>query len=314
MFKSLSASKLICVFCLIAAQSMVAINIIGAKILLLHLPILMILCARFSLACLFMLVLHIFSCRQQAKGHSLALLSALSTREWILLISQALCAGLLFNFLLLFGLPHTSANAAGIITSALPAMIVVLSIVFIKERLSLANLLCVSLAALGLLVMSWHKGQAGQANEWLGNILVFLALLPEAGYYVLAKYSQVKLPLFFAASLLTGFNLLFLIPATLLSVDFSHLHNTSLSSELLVLLGLSTGFFYVFWGIGCQQISGSVANLFTAIMPVFTLLLAWLVLHETITILQLLGMSLVIGSIAINSFPNNHYQPAEKAL
>ena len=47
--------------------------------------------------------------------------------------------------------------------------------------------------------------------------------------------------------------------------------------------------------------SGATAGLFTAVMPIGTLIIAWLFLGETILMLQMLGMLLVIFSIILNA-------------
>jgi drug/metabolite transporter (DMT)-like permease len=65
----------------------------------------------------------------------------------------------------------------------------------------------------------------------------------------------------------------------------------------LFILGLSSGLFYVFWLFGCQRVDGVMASLSTAVMPVSTVLLAWALLGEQLTIIQFSGMTLVILSI-----------------
>ncbi|WP_019216448.1 DMT family transporter [Legionella tunisiensis] len=68
---------------------------------------------------------------------------------------------------------------------------------------------------------------------------------------------------------------------------------------ILLGLGLSSGFFYVFWSFGSKRVDALLASLSTAIMPLATVILAWLLLGEQLTKMQCLGMSLVIFSIGI---------------
>lgn len=68
---------------------------------------------------------------------------------------------------------------------------------------------------------------------------------------------------------------------------------------ILIFLGLSSGLFYVFWYFGARRVDGTMASLSTAIMPVATVMLAWLILGEQLSYLQGLGMGLVILSIAV---------------
>ena len=55
----------------------------------------------------------------------------------------------------------------------------------------------------------------------------------------------------------------------------------------------------MFWSLGAQRVDGVMASLSTAIMPVATVILAWAILHEQLTGLQLLGMLLVILSVFV---------------
>ena len=68
---------------------------------------------------------------------------------------------------------------------------------------------------------------------------------------------------------------------------------------ILFVIGLSSGLFYVFWFLGAQRVDGVMASLSTAIMPVATVIIAWGILGEQLTSLQLAGMSLVILSVFI---------------
>jgi len=68
---------------------------------------------------------------------------------------------------------------------------------------------------------------------------------------------------------------------------------------ILIILGLSSGLFYVFWYYGYKHVDGVMASLSTAIMPVATVIIAWLLLGEQLTLWQSVGMGMVIFSIAI---------------
>jgi drug/metabolite transporter (DMT)-like permease len=68
---------------------------------------------------------------------------------------------------------------------------------------------------------------------------------------------------------------------------------------ILFVIGLSSGLFYVFWFIGTQHVDGIMASLSTAIMPIATVILTWIVLGEGLTSLESAGMGLVLFSIIL---------------
>ena len=282
---------------LILAQTMVGINIVTSKLLLSSIPILFLLAIRFALATVILLPLHWLTPARKitVKKH----FSSIQQKDWIFIFAQALSAGILFNCLMLLGLNYTDANVAGIITSALPAIIAIMSWLILGETISAKKSLCVGFATLGLIVIAYDKLRGiGATHSLLGDSIVLLSLLPEAAYYVLCKLHSNRLPVFLTSALLNGINALLLLPA-MFFFHWDTLSVDSISWLILFVLGLSSGLFYVFWFIGSQWVDGILASLSTAVMPVATVIIAWILLGEHLTELQSAGMGLVILSIAI---------------
>ena len=279
------------------AQTMVGINIVVSKFLLSSIPVLIILAIRFALATFILLPLHWATPARQLSVY--AHFSKLKSKDWMFLIGQALCAGVLFNCLMLVGLNSTDANVAGIITSALPAIIAVMSWLILSEKISAQKSFCVAFATAGLLVIGYGKLKGTSiAHSFFGYTIVLLALLPEAAYYILCKLYSNRLPLFLTTALLNGVNAILLLPAIFLMYWDPSLI-TALSWFILFIIGLSSGLFYVFWFLGAQRVDGVMASLSTAVMPVVTVILAWVILGEQLTRIEFVGMMLVISSIVL---------------
>jgi drug/metabolite transporter (DMT)-like permease len=279
------------------AQVMVGINIVTAKMLLSSLPVLVILTIRFILASLVLLPLHWATPARKVsiKAH----FSKLRSRDWRFIFAQALSAGILFNCLMLSGLSYTDANVAGIITSALPAIIAIMSWLILGEKISAQKALSVVFATLGLLIIAYDKlSGIGLAHSFLGDFIVLLSLLPEAAYYVLCKLYPNKLPIFLTSALLNGINAVLILPALFL-VPWVPSNISMTSWFILMIIGISSGLFYVFWFLGAQRVDGIMASLSTAIMPASTVILAWMVLNEQLSLLGFAGMALVILSILL---------------
>lgn len=223
--------------------------------------------------------------------------SELKNRDWLFILAQSLSAGVLFNGLMLGGLNSTDANVAGIITSALPAIIALLSWIFLREKISTEKALCILFATIGLMIIAYDKLKGvSQSHSFLGDGIVLLALLPEASYYVLCKLYVNRLPVFLTSALMNGINATLLLPV-LFFVQWSPEQLSSITWIVLLIIGLSSGLFYVFWFVAVRHVDGVMASLSTAIMPIATVVLAWLILNEDLTLLQLSGMSLVLFSI-----------------
>ena len=233
---------------LILAQVMVGLNIVISKLLLEAIPVFWLLEIRFCLAALTLLPLHwLTPARHQTLRQAF---SDFSKKDGLSLSAQALCAGVFFNCFMLTGLNYTDANIAGIITSGLPAIIAILSWIFLKEKFSLQVFGCIGFATLGLTIITLDKFSHLDASHSLfGDLIILISLLPEAAYYVLSKLHPIKLPIFLASSLINALNALFLLPVALATPWQPNLPSTTLF--ILLAIGLTSGFFIRsgLWGL-----------------------------------------------------------------
>jgi drug/metabolite transporter (DMT)-like permease len=291
MKKKYSTQGLLLVF---LAQIMVAINIVTSKSLIISIPLLTLLSIRFTLAAFLLLPMHWLSPANQYsfRYH----FSQLNKKDVLFIIAQSLTAGVLFNLLMLFGLHYTDANAAGVITSILPVVIALMSWLFLGERIPIKKFFCIGLVSVGLSIIAYSQFKNNETHSFLGDVIILLSLLPEALYYIFSKLYTVRLPVFLLSALLNGINALLLLCFIPLYTTTSLIWQRHMLI-LLLILGLSSGLFYVFWYFGCKNVEGMVASLSTALMPIVTVLLAWLFLGEGLTLMQLLGMGIVISSI-----------------
>jgi len=282
---------------LILAQIMVGVGIVFSKYILSSMPIIFVLTIRFMLAALILFPLHWLTPAKQLPLH--LYFCRLTKKDWFFILAQALCAGVLFNFFMLSGLLYTDANVAGIITSALPAIIALMSWLLLDEKISGRKMICVFFATLGLIVIASEKLRfITSEHSFFGDAIVFLSLLPEATYYILCKKHVTKLPIFLMSGLINGINAVLLLFILILSTTW----NFTISFFdwlVLIILALSSGFFYVFWYFGCQKVDGVMTSLSTAVMPVATVIIAWLLLGEKLSIWELVGMGMIMISIAL---------------
>lgn len=279
---------------LFLAQVCVGINIVLSKGLIEHINPLVLLAVRFSIASIFMLGLVI------AKGaYEHEQVRALTLRSWLVLLAEGIGAGVAFNFIMLHGLSYTDANSAGLITSLLPAVIIVMNLIFFKQRLTSRMLQSVGLSIVGLILINLGKNSVSSINPLLGNLLVFLALIPDSLYYVFSKLYPLKIPPLFKVFILNALNLPILYAVLILTpkINFSSISGNDWL--LMTIIGITSALFFVFWQAGIKRIDATYAALSTAFMPLATVVLAWLILGEHLDLTKMIGMSLVILSIII---------------
>jgi drug/metabolite transporter (DMT)-like permease len=58
---------------------------------------------------------------------------------------------------------------------------------------------------------------------------------------------------------------------------------------------------YIFWNRGVERVGANVAGLFVHLMPVFGVVLAWLVLDERLAAFHVAGIALIVVGIVVTS-------------
>ncbi|AJC48999.1 DMT family transporter [Allofrancisella guangzhouensis] len=287
--------------CILIAQFVTGVNIAGSKYLVEHIPLIFLLEMRFIIGAISLLIILVIS----SKTAQFLALKSMPRKAWWVLVGQGLCGGALFNLLMLSGIHYTSATMAGIITSTLPAMVILAMWLLLKTPISRKQWLCVIVAIVGLVMVNLQYSNnvtSSNSTNWLGNLLIIIAMLPEAGYYVLIKVMQVPVSALVGSIIINTINAIFVLPM-LLWVHFGFITVLSVFDWLMLLvLGITSGLFYLCWSKGSEHLQAPTTGMLTALMPIFTLILSVLFLHEKITTIQMVGMLVIISSIIIANY------------
>lgn len=290
--------KRIAYLLLILAQLMVAINVIGSKIVVAHTSLLTAIFLRFFFASAILVFLYFWQGDVRREHFKLP------KKHWVMLILQGLCAGLFFNIFILLGVNYTSASMAGMLISLLPAVIAISAMIFLKEQLSGFQKIGILLAMIGLVFINRdsliHASSASQLHQLLGIGFLMLALVPETAYYLLSKICQIELPILVFSGLLNSINVLSLLPILLIYEPNFISHIDASSFEVLFGTGIASALFYICWSKGIKEVSATRAGMLTALSPLMTLVIAALFLGESISINQMIGMFFVLLSILLS--------------
>ena len=217
------------------------------------------------------------------------------------LLGMAVLGMIGFTALMFEGLKRTSAADAGIITATLPAVVALLGIVVMRDRLTMPQAGAVALAVAGLVLVQTTGALRDTATPF-GNLLILGAVSCEASFVLLGKrlappYQPLRLAL--------GANLVglgFAAPLALLEMPF----DVAAVSRSIWLLGiwyaLSASVFCLWlWYRGLPDVETWLAGLTTAAIPVTALAASALFLAETIDAWKLLGGALVLGAIVLGA-------------
>lgn len=216
------------------------------------------------------------------------------------LIPSGIALGI--GWVLLFqGYKNTTISIATLSYYIAPVFIVILSIVVLKEKITMKKILCIIVAIIGLLLVLDIKsiGNIGDNNA-LGIMYSVLAAVFYAIVVILNKFIK-KMSGFKVTIVQLLVSTLILMPLTIISSTRSIISLDILSLVLLLFIGIvHTGIAYLLYFSSVKEIEGQSIAILSYMDPIFALLIAGLFLGEKMTIIQLFGGILILGSAYIS--------------
>ncbi|MBE0365255.1 hypothetical protein PULV_a2021 [Pseudoalteromonas ulvae UL12] len=234
--------------------------------------------------------------------------------DWKYLLSMSLAEPCLYFLFEGHALEYTSASQAGVLVSCLPIIVAFLAFYMLKERLSKAILVGFSLCIGGSILLTLVSPHSDQApNPLLGNFLEFLAMICAAYYtvsvkHLCARYSPLSL---IALQGLSG--TLFFAPFLLFIEIPTQLNNNALLSILYLGTFVTLGG-YGMYNYAISKISVLTAAAFSNLIPIFSLLLSAIILHEVLTVTQWLSIAVVFLGVIISQRHNTQVQDDDDPL
>jgi drug/metabolite transporter (DMT)-like permease len=225
-----------------------------------------------------------------------------------LLFLESFLGNFLFSICMLFGVSMTSAVSAGVIMAAIPAVVALLSWAFLRERVSGRVWGAVACAAGGIALLAFTKpaqARGPAANHWLGNLLVFGAVVCEASYAVIGKKLTGVLSPRRITSLINLWGFALVTPFGLYQAwhfDFSTIQGWTW--VLLLFYSLAASVWTVWlWMTGLKVVPASQGGVFTVMLPVAAALVGVLVLGEPFTGVQALAFLLALAGVVLATLP-----------
>ena len=239
----------------------------------------------------------------------------LSPRTRRLLFLESFLGNFLFSICMLFGVALTTAVSAGVVMSSIPAVVAVLSWVFLKERIGRRTGAGIACAAIGIGLFSIQKssgaetagpaGLLGLSRPFWGNLLVFAAVVCEASYVVIGKRLTEGLSPRRISAIINLWGFALVTPLGLWAAwafDFSTVPTPIWG--LLVFYALAASMWTVWlWMSGLKFIPASRAGVFTVMLPISAAAIGVLFMGETLTVVQLLAFAIALFGLILATLP-----------
>jgi len=237
-----------------------------------------------------------FTLRQLAQDrHEIA-------RRWKVLFLLSVLGISIFNALLYTAVHTTTAINGSLIQSVMPAVIVLLSLVFYREKILRRQMLGVSICIIGacLIVLRGDLRTLLAMTFVQGDLLMIIAVLAYGLYSALLRRRPAIHPLsFLSATFFLG--AAGLVPAYLteLAITGPFALSREIALSILYVAIFPSIVAYFCWNRGVEQVGPNRAGLFINLIPAFASLLSIWLLGESIERFHIAGMTLIAAGMAL---------------
>ena len=234
--------------------------------------------------------------------------SPLSRATHRLLFLTSFLGNFLFSICMLYGLSLTSASSAGVILAAIPAMVAVLSALFLGERLSRLSLFAILCAFVGIGLYASNRPEqtsAAYPNASIGNLLVFAAVCCEASYAVIGKYLTAHLSAKRIAAVINVWGLALTTPFGIcLALQFDFAGVTADNWALLLFYATAASVVTVWlWMTGLKTIPAHQAGVFTVFLPITAAAIGVAFFDEVMTGIQVIAFAIALVGVVLATLP-----------
>jgi len=202
------------------------------------------------------------------------------------------------------GLKYTTASNTGWIIGTAPIFIVILAAIFFGEKIGLLKISGIIIAMIGLLLLI-GKGNITNVDiiKNKGDLLVLASEFTWGIYSMVNKKISLSYSPFMPILYLFLMMAVIIIPFNLNAASVNSVFHLSLNGWISILfLGLfCSGIAYVIWAYSLRDMESAKVGAFLYFEPLVTVLAAWVLLSESITILMIIsGMIITFGVILVN--------------
>ncbi len=231
------------------------------------------------------------------------------------ILLMAFCEPCLYFIFEAKALIHTSASQAGMITAMLPIFVALSAGWLLKERVGKNTWIGSLMAVAGVCWLTLESVPSTDApNPLLGNFYEMLAMVCATGYTITLKHLADRYSALFLTAMQAFIGSIFympflFLPATQLPVRF----DPSAGPAVIYLGTVITLGAYGLYNFGVKHIPASQASAFVNLIPVFAVIMGWMLMDESFTQRQCLAAVTIMAGVYINqrrqADPSGSVQP-----
>ncbi len=195
---------------------------------------------------------------------------------------------------------HTTLTNATLGYYFAPVFVMILSPFILKEQLPVKKIICIGIAIIGMLMIVGNGVSASGTEDLLGIFFGLLAASCYAALMLLNKFIRLMGRLEITIIQL-GITALLLLPYVFLTEGFGVFEVFKSSVPFIIILGIvNTGIGFWLFFSGMEKLKGQSIAMLSYVDPFVAILISAVILREHMTIVQIIGGALLLGSTFIS--------------
>lgn len=218
------------------------------------------------------------------------------------ILFMAFCEPCLYFIFEAKAIENTTASQAGLVTAILPVLVMATASILLKELVSKKAWAGALMAVVGVCWLSAESTPTADApNPALGNFYEFLAMVCATGYIISLKKLTSRYSPFFLTAMQALVGCVFYLPLIFLPGTELPQRFVFLPAMAIIYLGaIITLGAYGLYNFSLKHVPASRAVVFINLIPVFSVILGWMVLGETLSPAQLVAAVLVMAGVFLS--------------
>lgn len=218
---------------------------------------------------------------------------------WLLFLSGALIG---FNWIFLFeAYRYTTVATATLCYYMAPVIVVLVSPLFFKIKLTLKKVICVMLAVLGMVFVSGVLKTGGLNFSEIKGILFGLGAAVLYASVIMMNKKLKAISAYDKTIIQLGSAAIVLLPYTLLTENYSEIVFSPQTVIIITVMGIiHTGISYTLYFGSISNLNIHTVAIYSYIDPIVAIILSALVLHEGMGIPEISGAILILGSTMLS--------------
>jgi drug/metabolite transporter (DMT)-like permease len=219
--------------------------------------------------------------------------------DYKLILLMAFCEPCLYFIFEAKAVENTTASQAGMITAILPLLVMISASLILREQIKKNAWLGAIIAVVGVCWLTLESSPSKDApNPILGNFLEFLAMVCGTGYTIAVKTLTARYSPFFLTAMQAFIGCLFYFPLLFLpSTTLPTQWHLGPALAIIYLGAVITLGAYGLYNYGVKHLPANEAASFINLIPIFSVLLGWLLLGETFTPWQIVAGGLIVCGV-----------------